>query len=521
MAKKTITELKNYFKAGKRPTEDQFGDLLDSYLHLSDPAAFPGNFKYKDLSVKFPNLESNLAVDILLGNIIQGNIEIQVVGAWNNENTVGVVKKQIIIGANANGGIWYQPLSRIVEASGPITDHIYLGDIVWDSSIGQYKLTLYHTRQSGNTYAIRLIQHCNSTAVVDKAVLSDIYTNVLTGQNKHYVNYNDNVGIGTKKPLAPLDIQGRILLNAGSTVVNGVGIVGYTTQWARGYNFVSPDSTQYLGGFGALGTNNQIDHYFVGKNGGSIAKFFVADDRIFLKGNVGVGTEAPSAKLDVVGEILSGNKSATEGVNALAIRYESGSFNNWGSLRSGAETYMSYGVKASSATAYGWVSSNASFSNYKTAITVGNEGVKFLGSTNAQTSINSAVTMNEFMRITPNGNVGIGTKNPDQKLTVKGKIHAEDVVVDMNVPADYVFQKYFDGQSSLRPDYQMPTLQELESFVKENKHLPEIPSEEAIIKDGVNLGDFQMKLLQKIEELTLYVISQNKEIENLKAIIEK
>ncbi len=111
--------------------------------------------------------------------------------------------------------------------------------------------------------------------MVDKAVLSDIYTNVLTGQNKHYVNYNDNVGIGTKKPLAPLDIQGRILLNAGSTVVNGVGIVGYTTQWARGYNFVSPDSTQYLGGFGALGTNNQIDHYFVGKNGGSIAKFFL------------------------------------------------------------------------------------------------------------------------------------------------------------------------------------------------------------------------------------------------------
>ncbi len=68
---------------------------MDSYLHLSDPAAFPGNFKYKDLSVKFPNLESNLAVDILLGNIIQGNIEIQIVGAWNNENTVGVVKNRL------------------------------------------------------------------------------------------------------------------------------------------------------------------------------------------------------------------------------------------------------------------------------------------------------------------------------------------------------------------------------------------------------------------------------------------
>ncbi|UHO39358.1 hypothetical protein H5J24_04390 [Chryseobacterium capnotolerans] len=76
------------------------------------------------------------------------------------------------------------------------------------------------------------------------------------------------------------------------------------------------------------------------------------------------------------------------------------------------------------------------------------------------------------------------------------------------------FKKYFDGQSSIRPDYRMPTLQELESFVKENKHLPEIPSGEAIVKDGVNLGDFQMKLLQKIEELTLYIIALKKEIDS-------
>ncbi|WP_333596694.1 hypothetical protein [Chryseobacterium flavum] len=514
MAKKTIIQLKNYFKAGQRPTESQFGDFFDSYVHLDDPTVFPNSFKYKNFSVKFPNLESNLAVDILLGSTVNGNFEIQVVGAWNNENTVGVIKKQIIIGANPNGGIWNQPLSRIIEASGPITNHIYLGDIVWDSNIAQYKLTLYHTRQSGNVYAIRLTQHCNSISVIDNAVMSDIYTNALTGQSKHYVNYNDNVGIGTKNPLAPLDVQGRILFNAGSAVVNGVGIVGYSTQWARGYNFVSPDSTLNLGGFGASGTNDQLGHYYVGKYGsGSIAKFYAADDRIFLKGNVGIGTETPGAKLDVVGDVIAGNKSATEGVNAFSVRYDNGSFNNWGALRSGAETYMSYGAKASSTNAYGWVSSNGSLSNYKTAVTLGNEGIKFLGSANSQTSINSPVVMNEFMRITPSGNVGIGTKNPDQKLTVKGKIHAEDVIVDMNVPADYVFQKYFDGQSPIRPDYEMPGISELESFVKEHKHLPEIPSAEEILNGGVGLGEFQMKLLQKIEELTLYIISLKKEID--------
>jgi len=119
------------------------------------------------------------------------------------------------------------------------------------------------------------------------------------------------------------------------------------------------------------------------------------------------------------------------------------------------------------------------------------------------------------------GNIGIGTINPDQKLTVKGKIHAEDVIVDMNVPADYVFQKYYDNYSSIREDYSMMNLNDLEAFIKENKHLPEIPSGEKMTQDGVTLGDFQMKLLQKIEELTLYAISQNKEIEQLKSQINK
>lgn len=48
------------------------------------------------------------------------------------------------------------------------------------------------------------------------------------------------------------------------------------------------------------------------------------------------------------------------------------------------------------------------------------------------------------------GNVGIGTTSPDQKLSVKGKIHAEEIIVDLSVPADYVFQKYYTGKSELK-----------------------------------------------------------------------
>ncbi|WP_294240484.1 hypothetical protein [uncultured Chryseobacterium sp.] len=118
-----------------------------------------------------------------------------------------------------------------------------------------------------------------------------------------------------------------------------------------------------------------------------------------------------------------------------------------------------------------------------------------------------------------NGNVGIGTQNPDQKLTVKGKIHAEDIIINANVPADYVFEKYYDNYSSAREDYSMMNLNELESFIKENRHLPEIPSGNKMAQDGVNVGDFQMKLLQKIEELTLYTIAQHKELEQLKSQI--
>ncbi|WP_304064827.1 tail fiber protein [Pedobacter glucosidilyticus] len=106
-----------------------------------------------------------------------------------------------------------------------------------------------------------------------------------------------------------------------------------------------------------------------------------------------------------------------------------------------------------------------------------------------------------------NGNVGIGTSTPDEKLTVKGKIHAEEVRVDLNVPGpDYVFEQ----------DYQLKSLPEIQAFIKENKHLPEVPSAKEMQEKGINLSEMNMLLLKKVEELTLHLIDQNKALRELK-----
>ena len=103
------------------------------------------------------------------------------------------------------------------------------------------------------------------------------------------------------------------------------------------------------------------------------------------------------------------------------------------------------------------------------------------------------------------GNVGIGTTNPDEKLTVNGVIHAKEVKVDLSGPlADFVFKS----------NYKLMSLPQVEQFVKANNHLPQMPSAEEVAKNGLSMGEMQNKLLQKVEELTLYAIQQNNKIQD-------
>ncbi|MCG8410537.1 MAG: hypothetical protein MI739_04540 [Bacteroidales bacterium] len=111
----------------------------------------------------------------------------------------------------------------------------------------------------------------------------------------------------------------------------------------------------------------------------------------------------------------------------------------------------------------------------------------------------------------PDGKVGIGTKTPQSLLAVNGTITSKEVVVTADGWPDYVFAS----------DYNLRSLNEVETYIEQNNHLPDIPSQKEVNEKGINLGNMDAKLLQKIEELTLYIIQQNKKIENMQKQIDE
>jgi hypothetical protein len=261
--------------------------------------------------------------------------------------------------------------------------------------------------------------------------------------------------------------------------------------------------------------------------------------RIKSNGNVGIGTTNPSAKLDVRGDVKIGGlmvlEKNTGSPNAGAIRF--GDHTNWKfhfkrHIGTNAGKELMTIVSGSGNVGIGTTNPSS-----KLQLMNGNDGISFDSDDNwigigfnrsvrngqifdtsksgwQFTARNDRFSLEGYngassnlLNILKNGNIGIGTLTTgNHKLAVEGSIGAREIKVEANGWSDFVFEK----------GYNLPTLIEVENYIKEKGHLKDIPSAKEVEKNGFYLGEMDSKLLQKIEELTLYTINQQKEIEVLK-----
>ncbi|MCX8522390.1 hypothetical protein OF897_00440 [Chryseobacterium formosus] len=266
-----------------------------------------------------------------------------------------------------------------------------------------------------------------------------------------------NVGIGTSNPSSKLQVMGDISSTGGSPLNIGFNVYDQA-------NGIANYGMSYLGiypiGNGALGPGLGLSGYY------GLSFFTGINERLRIDGSgfVGIGTITPQHKLDVKGDFnveSNGNTFAYPGGADLVLKSPARGNNG-----SGRALVHDFG------------------------------------------NILSLNFDNDFTGGTKIGNTFL-VKGDNASL--QGKFEAKEIKVTLTPTADFVFAE----------DYNLPKLEVVEKHIKDKKHLPEIASAKQMEKEGVNVGEFQIKLLQKIEELTLYTIEQNKRIKELESKINK
>lgn len=326
-------------------------------------------------------------------------------------------------------------------------------------------------------------------------------TNV--GSNSHGIvlDKNANVGIGTTDPTTKLHVfngnnsYGAILANATerafSLYTKTITTDPNTETFRLGLKYNTDENNGFISFY--RGADTYGGYLGFSTNGTERLK-------IDASGSVGIGATNPEGNLQIGSSTQNGMVFLGGGKGYSGI----GSTRSDGGLALGWNIYARYDDESDN-----WKArvAETGYRGYS-GIKITHRGViDFFGHNGSVTEDEIANTDERVrMRINESGNVGIGTINPDAKLAVNGTIHTKEVKVDLQGWPDYVFAK----------EYKLLSLEEVSKYIKENGHLPKMPSAKEVEKNGVLLGEMNKKLLEKIEELTLYTIEQEKEIKKLR-----
>ena len=320
------------------------------------------------------------------------------------------------------------------------------------------------------------------------------------------------VGINTPSPDYPLTVNGTIKGN--KFYAEGLGDNSFPIDLKTADNtnevyMAFRASGDFLGS--VIGSTDFTDGNLVFKTGnGEFVSDLVNAMTILGNGRVGIGTPTPTHKLEVNGTAqIRGDVNTTGKVgigtttptNTLHINGNDAGINISDNDNAGNNLALKMYHGGASGKGMGLIWNDNTSPDGAMVIQTLNSTGGFISN------------LHSFAR---NGNVGIGTVSPTQRLHVSGNILASGTITP-----DYVFEKYYEGESALKTDYKMLTLSEIEAFTRKHKHLPGVPSaKEVEDKGGILINRATEINLEKIEELYLHIIEQQQLIKKLELRIE-
>jgi hypothetical protein len=400
---------------------------------------------------------------------------------------------------------------------------------------------------TGSAYTARILFGDNDHSISAKTGENLVFK---TGSGNHFVFANGRVGIGISTPSQTLDVEGTMRVSslasptqkmivttpdgtlttmnipAGDNLGNHIMTQNLTTagHWINSDS--DPNQGIYIDGGGRVGigtgtpittlevagtikattfsgdgslltniTGDNLGNHIATQNINLNGKYLSGDgdaEGIYIsnQGKIGIGTYAPAAQIEVYG-----------GVNNVVGRFKS----VYSSLNIG-HAISDDGLGVWGSTYIGFNLRRDADNQWKTEWDGASNGAAMIYGTSGGDLIFTCVSHNAGIQgIQQLNNLQI-KDNAKMILRSDGLLKVNEVVVKTNIWSDYVF----------KDDYPLAELAEVEEFINKNRHLPDVPSEAEVLEVGINLGEMDAILLRKIEELTLHIIKQQKEIDALK-----